>query len=94
MEVKKNFNSKTIILNHQENHINVIFVKKFVKYNRNLLFIIKLFNAGQKIHKCNACGKSFSRSGHLKIHISAVHEYRKGYKYVSLAINYLLKQEI
>ena len=56
-------------------------MKKFVKYNRNLLFIIKLFNAGQKIHMCNACVKSFSRSEHLKIHISEVHEYWKGYKY-------------
>ena len=29
---------------------------------------------GQKDHKCDSCGKAFSRPGHLKKHIKAVHD--------------------
>ena len=35
---------------------------------------------GQKDHKCNSCGKEFSRADHLKTHINAVHNGVKDYK--------------
>ena len=35
---------------------------------------------GQKDHKCNSCGKSYSEAGTLKKHINAVHNGQKDHK--------------
>ena len=39
-----------------------------------------IIHEGHKDHKCESCGKSFTRAQHLKKHIHTVHEGRKDYK--------------
>ena len=44
-------------------------------------YLLKIHNNsvhnGQKDHKCDACGRSFSEAGNLKKHINAVHNGQK-----------------
>ena len=47
---------------------------------RNLKRHINSVHNGQKDHKCDSCGKAFSRAGHLKRHIDSVHNGQKDHK--------------
>ena len=38
------------------------------------------FIMAKKNHKCDSCGKAFSRTGHLKTHINAVHKGQKNHR--------------
>ena len=41
---------------------------------------IKIIQKGKVYPKCNSCGKSFTRSGSLNLHIKTVHEGQRSYK--------------
>ena len=41
---------------------------------------IKIMQKGKVNHKCNSCGKSFTQSGSLNLHIKTVHEGQRSYK--------------
>ena len=39
-----------------------------------------MVHEGQRIYKCDSCGKSFSTSGSLKLHIKSLHDGQGDYK--------------
>ena len=47
---------------------------------RNLKIHINSVHNGQKDHKCDSCGKVFSKSAILKQHTNAVHNGQKDHK--------------
>ena len=49
------------------------FYKKFTKKG-SLNLHVRTQHMGERQHKCNLCGKTFSQGAHLKTHINQVHE--------------------
>ena len=87
LEISKNLTISQKIQMEREHMIKVI-VDKHQEYNvrqastqeKGLKTHIHASNEGQKDHKCESCGKSFTAARTLNEHIYTIHEGHKDYK--------------
>ena len=104
---EKVFNSKKKLKNHfslvHDNRgklFNCNICTKSFEIQSKLTFQIKKFHERGKAHKCGPCGKSFSRAGNLKNHITNLNLVLNHFLLqvkitnVNLVANHFYKEEI
>ena len=64
----------------QKEHKKFVYTKKSNSSDQSIGDEIDSVHEGEKEHKCESCGKLFSRAEHLKRHINAVHEGNQDHK--------------
>ena len=52
---------------------------------------VKNVHEKKRYHKCELCGKAFTKAGHLKTHINSVHNGQKYYKCNSCENSFILE---